>query len=100
MTMAVMFDTLAYVNQLKKAGLSPEIAEVQAQAQASLLRELAENHFATKQDIKYLSDEIKNVENRLENKINVLENKLLIKMGSCIAIGVGLLATLITVLHV
>jgi Tfp pilus assembly PilM family ATPase len=110
MTTTVMFDTLTYVNKLKKAGLNQEIAEVQAQAQAELLRELTENHFATKQDIKCLRDEIKSLENKLENKIVILQdkmennitvlyNKLLIRMGSVTAIGIGLLATLITVLH-
>lgn len=109
-----MFDTLAYANKLKRAGLDPMLAEIQAEAQLELLRELTDNHFATKQDINDLKQDINDLKRdidelrsatkqdikNLENNIIALQDKLVVKMGGFMALGIGTLATLITVLHV
>ncbi|MGD9153378.1 MAG: DUF1640 domain-containing protein, partial [Gammaproteobacteria bacterium] len=47
----VAFDTLAYANRLKKAGVDPKIAEVQAELQVQVLNDLTENRLATKEDM-------------------------------------------------
>ena len=90
MTVAQLtFDTLAYANKLKQAGFEPRLAEAQTDAQVELLRDLAENQLATKQDI-----------HDLKTKIEILENRLTIKLGTIVVAGIGLLATLLTIFHV
>jgi uncharacterized protein YdcH (DUF465 family) len=84
----IAFDTLAYANKLKEAGLESKIAEAQAEAQAELISGLMDEKLATKDDIHQVIQMIKDV-----------ENKLIIKLGSLMIIGVGALATLITILH-
>lgn len=51
---AIAFDTLAFANKLKGAGMSPGLAEVQAEETAKILGDLASNKLATKQDVKDL----------------------------------------------
>ena len=45
------FDTLAFANKLKVAGMASGIAEVQAEATAEVIGALMENQLATKQDL-------------------------------------------------
>lgn len=112
--MHLTFDTLAYANKLKKAGFEPKLAEAQAEAQAEVFSELLENKLATKQDLFDVRTELKSEINEvrvqltgetngtrakidhLENKLDNLETKLLVKLGSVMAAGVGVLAALIT----
>lgn len=44
----VAFDTLAFANKLKAAGLDPKIAEAQAELQATVLTDLTTNQLAQK----------------------------------------------------
>jgi hypothetical protein len=50
----IAFDTLAFANKLKGAGMSPNLAEVQAEETAKILNDLALNHLANKQDLRDL----------------------------------------------
>jgi hypothetical protein len=47
----IAFDTLAFANKLKGAGMNATLAEVQAEETAKILNDLAENHVATKKDL-------------------------------------------------
>ena len=85
-----MFDTLAYANKLKAAGVEPKIAEVQAELQAELLSELAQNTLATKADINCLKADI----NSIRADMLALKNELLVKLGGMLAGCTVLLATL------
>lgn len=51
---AISFDTLAFANKLKNAGVDPKAAEAQAEATAEILNDLTINQLATKQDIRDL----------------------------------------------
>jgi hypothetical protein len=102
----IAFDTLAYANKLKVAGVEPKIAEAQAEAQAELISELMEEKLATKEDIRQLQLAIKDVEQGLKHDINdvrqslkSIEDRLIIRLGGLLIIGIGALATLMTVLH-
>jgi hypothetical protein len=102
----IAFDTLAYANKLKVAGVEPKIAEAQAEAQAELISELMEEKLATKDDIRQLQLAIKDVEQGLKHDINdvrqslkSIEDRLIIRLGGLLIIGIGALATLMTVLH-
>jgi len=55
MAHAICFDTLAYSNKLKEAGIPSKQAEIQAE----LLAEIFEERIATKQDIDTLKNEMK-----------------------------------------
>jgi len=47
----ITFDTLAYANRLKAAGLESKIAETQAEANADMLASIMEGVLVTKQDL-------------------------------------------------
>lgn len=68
----LIFDTLQYANKLKAAGVPEKQAEVHAEAMA----ELIDNRLATKQDLKEL------------------ELNMIIKLGSLMVGGMGLLVIL------
>ena len=82
----IPFDTLAFANKLKEAGLEPKIAEAQAELQAAVMTELATNQLATKKDIQ---------EVRLG--IQELKFELLIKLGSIIVICSTILGAILSI---
>ena len=84
---AVAFDTSAYANKLKQAGVPDRQAEVQAEAMA----ELVEERLATKRDLSEL-------EERLANRMNELEYRLTVRLGSMLVVSVSILATLVKLL--
>lgn len=84
---AVAFDTLAYANKLKQAGVPDRQAEVQAEAMA----ELVEERLATKRDLSEL-------EERLANRMNELEYRLTVRLGSMLVVAVSILAALVKLL--
>lgn len=47
----VAFDTLAFSNKLKGAGMSPTLADVQAEETAKILTDLTANQLVSKQDL-------------------------------------------------
>jgi hypothetical protein len=151
----VMFNTLSYVNKLKKGGVAPQLAELQAEVQADLLRDVVNTHLVTKKDFDVavigLRQDINDLRIATKNDLNVavielrqdinelrittkndldvavtglrqdinelrittqhdiknlksdliaLQDKLIIKMGGFMALGITILATLMTVLHI
>lgn len=54
----IAFDTLAFSNKLKEAGMSPTLADVQAEETAKILSDLATNQLATKSDLGNLKTEL------------------------------------------
>jgi len=79
MAKAITFDTLAYANKLKSAGVPDKQAEIQAEA----LAEIIEERLATKTDIE-----------RLERKIEELGYKLTIRLGGIVVAGIVVLAAI------
>jgi len=73
---AITFDTLKYANRLKKAGFTPEQAEEQAGALSEVL-EVNLKELATKTDLIQL------------------EQRMIIKLGTMLAAGIGVVAVLI-----
>lgn len=66
----VAFDTLAYANKLKHAGVDSTIAEAHAQIQAEVLSDWMNANLATKEDIKELRFEIHATTERLRNELH------------------------------
>ena len=83
----IAFDTLAYANKLKQAGVPDRQAEVQAEAMA----ELVEERLATKRDLSEL-------EERIVNRMNELEYRLTVRLGSMLVVAVSILAALVKLL--
>jgi len=79
----ITFDTLAYANKLKSAGVPDEQAEIQAKTFA----EIIEERLPTKQDIMDLRRDIKEMELRLT-----------IRLGTIIAGAILIVATLVKLL--
>lgn len=54
----IAFDTLAYSNKLKEAGMEAKLADIQAEETAKILSDLATNQLATKQDLNLLKSDL------------------------------------------
>ena len=96
---AIAFDTLKFANKLKSAGVLPEHAEAEAEAEA--LADIFEANLkevATKEDIKLLKEDIKHLEERIAGKFIQLEQRMTIKLGALMVIAVSAVATLVKLL--
>lgn len=82
---AVSFDTLLFSKAMKEAGMSEKTAEALAE-ELKKFREAGE--LATKGDIDLL-------QNNIQKEMQILEQKLIMKLGSFIAVAVGILAVII-----
>ena len=105
-----VFDTLAYANRLKTAGLDPKIAETQAEANADMIANLLDNALLTKQDLLQseakLELQIKETHSDLEKQIlqvqqqmKELEIRLTIRLGGIIAGSIGLTLSILHFMH-
>lgn len=81
---AITFDTLIYSKKLRAAGVSEQVAEVQAEA----LAEVIDDHLVTKKDLL-------DTESRLTHQLEKLSYKLAIRLGGMIIAGVLVLAAII-----
>jgi hypothetical protein len=72
MTDQILFDRLAYIDRLKRAGIDDTQARAHAEAMGEALRETV----ATKADIDRLGSDIARLENKVEADIARLENKI------------------------
>jgi len=120
-----MFDTLAYANRLKAAGVETQIAEAQAEVNADMIANLIDSTLATKQDITNLRIELKQeiadvrheirdvrveladlrgdlkeTRSSLELKIAQLENRLILRLGGIMVTTVSVAVALLTIMHV
>lgn len=94
----ITFDTHAYVKKLKAAGFTEQQAEVQAET----FTEIIEDRLATKQDLKGLETilrrDIKELETNTRRDLKELEMRLTIRLGSIVAVGIAVVATLVKLL--
>jgi hypothetical protein len=90
-----MFNALKYTQELENAGFSRNEAE----ASLKILIEVMNDNFATKSDLKELElrmDHRFQVQTQtLESKIQTIEYRLTIKLGTLMALSIGLTATLL-----
>ncbi len=91
MPSALAFDTHAYVRRLRDVGVPEEQAEVQVEAIASILHD----RMVTKEDHRR---DIKELETELKRDNKELENRLLVRIGTLVVVGIGLIATLVKLL--
>jgi hypothetical protein len=84
MAHAVNFDTLAYANRLKQAG----VPDKQAEAQSEALAEIFDYQAATKKD---LQDTETRLNAKFDNKLSELNNKILEVKSDLIKWVIGLL---------
>jgi len=76
---AITFDTLKYANTLKKAGVSHELAEAQAEALSDVL-ELNIKDLVTRE--------------YLDTRLIQLEQRMTIKLGTMLTVAVGAMVAL------
>ena len=88
----IAFDTLAFANKLKSAGMSPSLADVQAEATAEILTDLTCNRLATKQDVKEL-------QLSTAQDLKDLEMRMYTFMVKTATFTVGILGSIQTILH-
>ena len=117
MAMAVLFDTLKFVNRLKEVGVDPRQAEVQVNVLAEAMSLIVQDSLDTKQDIAELREttrqdiqevrkevlevkqNVKGLEVRFDIKLKDLENHMLVRLGSMIGGGFAMMLTLMTIFH-
>jgi len=73
---AITFDTLKYANILKKAGVSPEQAEAQAEALSDVL-EVNLKELATKGDLALMRKDLDALEQRMTTNIEKTKVELI-----------------------
>ncbi|MBC8182798.1 DUF1640 domain-containing protein [candidate division KSB1 bacterium] len=94
MSSSIAFDSLAYVQKLKAAGVS----EKQAVVHAEIFTKIIEDRLATKQDIYLLKRDIKELETSLKRDMKELEMRLTIRLGAMMTGGIIIVATLVKLL--
>ncbi len=106
----VLFDTLAYANRLKAAGVTPKIAEVQAEMNAEMLASLFNDTVATKHDLEQLESrlmhQIQDVRTELAHQIGSvrsemkeMEMRLTIRLGGITLGAIAFVTALPSLLH-
>ena len=113
---AIAFDTLAYTKKLKAAGVPEKQAEVQAEALAEIVDErlatkqglkelelclkqgLKELELRLSQEINKIATELKALEMRLKQDLKELETRMTMRLGSIMAGGIVIVATLVKLL--
>ncbi len=92
----VAFDTLAYANRLKEAGVPPEQAEAHVTAQADFLTQHILSEVATKDDLRTLKSDLKGEMDarfgevdlrfeRVDTRFAELETRLTLRIGGMVA---------------
>jgi hypothetical protein len=93
-----MFNAIKYTQELERAGFTREQAEVSVK----LLIDSMNENLATKSDFSALKQEldmkIESTKLELRSEIRELEYKLTIKLGSMMALAIGVTATLVKIL--
>jgi hypothetical protein len=84
---------------LHKAGVEKNIARAHAEVQADIFNELIKNNLATKDDIKNLRVEVHEIEYLLRTEIKLVSKNLTIRLGGTLATSIGIIVTLMTILH-
>lgn len=92
--MAIPFDTLAFVKKLIQVGVEPQVAEVQAELQATVLKDFANQRLATRDDMFHLNARI----DKLESKVDKRYSDLLIHLGGVMVACTAVLGAMMTIL--
>lgn len=115
------FDTLAYANKLKAAGLAAPVAEAQAEAAADMVAGLLDDTLATKQDIQEvrtglrqdiaevrtelkqdiaeLRIEVKQDIGLLRSEMRELETRMTLRMGTLFVGTASIMTAILSILH-
>jgi hypothetical protein len=95
---AITFDTLAYANKLKAAGVEEKQAEVQAETLALVIDE----QMASSRDLKELElsmkRDLKELEIAMKHDNEKLKHELTLRLGTMLIVGIGAIATLVKIL--
>lgn len=75
------FDTHAYVKHLTDAGFAHRQAEALMEVQKQSLTEVLDEHFATKEDIRYLDEKLSSEIGLVRSEIDLLRTTLTQKIG-------------------
>jgi hypothetical protein len=87
---AITFDTLKFANRLKSAGVPDKQAEAEAEVLAEAL-EVNLKDLSTKADL--LAAKVE-----LQQEMRLLEQRLIIKLGTLVALAIGIVAALVKLL--
>ncbi len=105
MDQAIAFDTLAYANKLKKAGIPGEQAEVHAVAIAEIVneqmatkRDIKELETALRHDMKEMDTALRHDIKEMEMRLKEMEMRLTIRMGAMAVVVIGVITTLVKIL--
>lgn len=91
MRATIAFDTLEYMDELKRSGMNQEQAEAITKATARALSQAIESGgIATQQDIFTVKDEIKNLEVKLKDFMHAQTFKIISTISIVISIFVAL----------
>lgn len=94
MAFVTNIDTLQFSERLQKAGLEKNIANELAEAINEVQGQSVEN-LATKQDLLAVKNELKSEISSIRSEMEILKKDIIIKLGSIMAAGVGIIAILI-----
>ena len=86
-----MLNALKYIEDLEKSGFTRE----QAEGNMKALIEMMSENFATKIDLKELEWKLDSRMQGIESSVKELEYKLTIKLGSMMALSIGVAVTLV-----
>jgi hypothetical protein len=98
-----MFHSLKYAKILEEAGFTRQ----QAETSVKVLVEIMDDKFATKQDLKDLSQDLRHEMREMESRLTLifkqdshaLESRLTLRMGAMFAVSVSVLTAVITFSH-
>lgn len=104
MKIKTTFDTLAYANKLKAAGIDAKLAEAQAEANAEMISTLLEDGLATKQDLFSLQSNLEkkfildnaSLKQELKQDIKDLEIRLTLRLGGIVIGSAALMTALLS----
>ena len=91
----LIFNSLAYFEKLRSAGVTEEQAKVHAEA----MNELVDDKLATKQDLLLLKEDLKKDIQMIKQEIEMLKQALIIKLGGMIIGSISILYILLRFGH-
>ncbi|WP_262966628.1 CCDC90 family protein [Methylobacter psychrophilus] len=95
MMATITFDTHKFIRTLKEAG----VTESQAEAFSEAFKEAqGEAELATQHDINDIRRDINDLRRDMDMRLIQLEQRLIIKLGSLIAVSIGIVAALVKLL--
>ena len=91
------FDTYAFIKRLTEAG----VTEPQAEAFSAAFKDVQQanlKELATKEDLMAVKNDLKDEIKELRHEMKELELRLIIKLGSLMALSVGVIVALVKLL--